>query len=345
MFMDLATLDEHDGSRAGDGGAFVTNGTTCLQPRAAVAVKDHVVVACLGSHRLEELGNPRGQHSLAALLGNTEVPAGPTALAVSRDEEQLFVWSAFARSLSRVETQIERRLPIQKSANAPTRRRGLGLKPANEISIARVVARDEAWLHGRELFFGNGNVGMSGDGRSCATCHIDGRDDGLTWDTPKGKRRTRTLAGQLDTAPYGWLGEHATLEDHVKITLKQLGGRGLPEDDFAALLGYIRALPAPARPSTSPAQTAALRGREIFQRAECSECHVSGGSDRTVHDVGTGGGFMTPTLAGIGSRKQLMHDGRYASLDLLVVGSKSMGLGSSLGAEDRAALVEYLGTL
>jgi cytochrome c553 len=343
MFMDLATIDERDGSRAGDGGAFVTNGTTCLQPRAAVAVHDHVVVACLGSHRLEELGNPHGQHSLSALLGNTEVPAGPTALAVSRGEDQVFVWSAFARSLSRVETQAELRLPREKKADAPTQRRGLGQKPAKEIAIARVVARDEAWLHGRDLFFGNGNPGMSADGRSCATCHIDGRDDGITWDTPKGKRRTRTLAGQLANAPYGWLGEHATLEDHVKITLKQLGGRGLAEDDFAALVGYVRSLPAPA--SASPSLPAVAHGREIFQRAECGECHVSGGSDRTVHDVGTGGGFMTPTLAGIGARKQLMHDGRFASLDKLLAGSKKMGLGSSLEAEDRAALVEYLQTL
>ena len=54
---------------------------------------------------------------------------------------------------------------------------------------------------------------------------------------------------------------------------------------------------------------------------------------------------MTPTLAGIATKKQLMHDGRYGNLDDLLAGAKSMGTGSSLSPDDRRALVAYLGTL
>jgi hypothetical protein len=54
---------------------------------------------------------------------------------------------------------------------------------------------------------------------------------------------------------------------------------------------------------------------------------------------------MTPTLAGIGSRRALMHDGRYASLDELIKKSKAMGGGSSLSDDDRSSLVRYLLTL
>jgi mono/diheme cytochrome c family protein len=87
------------------------------------------------------------------------------------------------------------------------------------------------------------------------------------------------------------------------------------------------------------------RGKALFASAECGNCHGNGIGDRSVHDVGTGGGYMTPTLAGIGTKKQLMHDGRYATLDDLLTGSKSMGAGSSLSPEDRRALVGYLETL
>ena len=127
----------------------------------------------------------------------------------------------------------------------------------------------------------------------------------------------------------------------MKVTFRQLRGTGLPAEELDALLTYVRSLPKP--PARSSPDTA--RGKEVFARAECGSCHGDGSSDRNVHDVGTGGAFMTPTLAGIGSRKQLMHDGRYDNLEALLVGAKSMGAGSSLGPEDRSALVGYLETL
>jgi len=149
------------------------------------------------------------------------------------------------------------------------------------------------------------------------------------------------LAGQLESGPYGWRGEHPTLEAHVKITFRQLRGTGLPEPELSALLAYVRTLP---RPPMGTAPDAA-RGKEVFASAECGSCHGDGGSDRNVHDVGTGSAFMTPTLAGIGTRRQLMHDGRYADLDALLVGAKAMGAGSTLSPDDRRALVSYLETL
>ncbi len=342
VFFDVATLDGTTGTRVSEG-RFVRNGSGCLLPRAAVAAGDTLVVACLGQDRLEQFKNPHGDSASNLFVTSAEVPKGPTALAVTREANALYVWSAFDRTLSRValDAMIPDLPKPSKHGTVQSERRAMAGKPDVTLAIGRAVARDEAWLRGRELFHKNGDARISVDGRACATCHVDGRDDGLTWDTPAGPRRTRLLAGQLATAPYGWTGEHATLEVHVRNTFKQLGGKGLPEEELAALLTYVRSLPSPPRLDPGPAQT----GPELFARAECDHCHTKGGSDREVHDVGTGGAFMTPTLAGIGTRVQLMHDGRHSSLEELIEKSKRMGTGSELTPAERKVLAEYLATL
>lgn len=339
VLMDVATLDASEGSLVK--GPVIRAGTSCLLPRAAIAVNDRVLVACLGSSRIEQLDDPHGRSAMAVLNAIAEVPRGPSAIASSRDGEHVFVWSAFARKLSRLATQADLRRIEKPSKRPRPPAKGIERRPSSEIEVPRSVARDESWLRGRELFYSNVDTRISADNRACATCHVDGRDDGLTWSTPAGPRRTRVLAGQLENGPYGWRGEHPTLEAHVKVTFRQLRGTGLPEAELAALLTYVRSLPRPPV-RKSPDVT---RGKELFASAECGSCHGDGGSDRNVHDVGTGGGFMTPTLAGIGGRRQLMHDGRYADLDALLVGAKAMGAGSSLSADDRHALVSYLETL
>jgi hypothetical protein len=305
----FSSLARIDGKRVS-----VTRRSTCLEPRAATFVRGNVVIACRGSARLELFG-PKGSSRVA-------VGAGPTAVAATRDASALYVWSALSRELDELEVHDDT-LVLERRRTVPRR-----------------IERDPDWLRGRELFMTNDDPRIAQDGRTCATCHIEGRDDGITWQTPAGPRRTRTLAGQLDRAPYGWRGEHETLEAHVKTTFRQLGGNGLPPKELAALLTYVRSLPPPpALPSPED------RGRALFAEAECANCHADRTGDRDVHDVGTGGRFMTPTLAGIGSRHVLMHDGRYASLDELLQKSTAMGGGAFLSEDDRASLVRYLRTL
>ena len=339
VFMDVTTLDADDGAlvKVGD----LRSGTTCLLPRAAIAVNDRVLVACLGSARIEQLQNPHGRPAMSVIHATAELPAGPSAIAAERDGEHVVVWSMFARKLSRLATNVDLHRIEKSSKKVRPPAMGLAPRPSSQVVVPRTIARDDALLRGREPFLSNTDMRISGDNRACATCHVDGRDDGLTWSTPAGPRMTRTLAGQVAEGPYGWRGEHPTLEAHVKITFRQLRGSGLPEPELAALLTYVRSLPKP--PSRSAPDAA--RGKELFAAAECGSCHDGGGSDRNVHDVGTGGAFMTPTLAGIGTRRQLMHDGRYSDLDALLLGARSMGAGSTLSADDRRALVSYLEAL
>jgi CxxC motif-containing protein (DUF1111 family) len=141
------------------------------------------------------------------------------------------------------------------------------------------------------------------------------------------------------------MGEHATLKEHVEVTLKNLKGKGLPEDDLSNLLTYVSQMKRPQRHETTPPANDVDRGKQLFASAECAHCHTAGSTDRQLHDVGTGGSFMTPTLASAGTRRALMHDGRFKNLDELLSGTPNMGRGSELAADDRKALAAYLETL
>lgn len=339
---DVAVLDAASGKRWAT--ALPPNlGIECKLPRAATSDDRSVLVACLGSSRIvrytakatpdeEWRGkfsfDPKGKAPRGSFPNGVvpnvsatriDVPAGPTAIALGEGAD-VFVWSSFARQLSLVRGDRAEPLP----------------------ALPRSARLSREWLAGRALFFTNGDPRISKDGRACANCHIDGADDGLAWKTPSGLRRTRLLRGELDSGPYGWMGEHSTLKEHVETTLSNLKGRGLSEDDLADLLAFVTQL---KRPTRAHAAFDVARGKEVFTTAECAKCHTDGGTDRKVHDVGTGGAFMTPTLASANVRRSFLHDGRYATLDELLAQTPNMGRGAELGEDDRRALAAYLETL
>ena len=312
----------------------------CLLPvSAALSVRmGEVYVACAGTKRVHTMSMsaaPRRKHALV-------VPDSPSAVAMAPGGRKLVVWSSIGRTLS---------LHL---VDAPEKPRAHDEMPVHSMiymaSVPRSVERDQAWLDGRSLFTATFDARISRDGRGCASCHVDGADDAIVWSTPEGKRRTRTLEGQLGTGPYGWRGEHKTLDEHIRVTEKQLGGTGLPDAEREKLVVYVRTLGARKR-AAGPAivDELAKRGRELFvsTKHDCATCHTGGGaeSDRAVHDVGSGGAFLTPTLAGVATRPQLFHDGKYKTLDELLVSSKTMGRAGEMTADERQAMSAYLATL
>src|SRR5262249_51246555 len=121
-----------------------------------------------------------------------------------------------------------------------------------------------------------------------------------------GPRKTPILAGRLEgTAPYSWLGEHATLKDHIRHTIKtRLHGKGLNDRELADLELYLTHLPPPPPPAASgerlprardlfgaAAGERIARGRDLFGSDEvgCTHCHRADRhfSDGVVHDVGS----------------------------------------------------------
>jgi cytochrome c peroxidase len=157
------------------------------------------------------------------------------------------------------------------------------------------------------------------------------------------------LAGRLaDEAPFGWLGDSATLEGHIEQARRRLRARPLQGEEVHALSSYISR----ARTFLGPHPRSPLeeRGRLIFDstRVGCAECHHTGGDrgDHVRHDVGTGGAFDTPTLRFAGGTAPYMHDGRYATLrELLVRTDGKMGRTSQLREPDILALTAYIRSL
>jgi cytochrome c peroxidase len=161
--------------------------------------------------------------------------------------------------------------------------------------------------------------------------------------------------GVANTAPYGWRGEDATLEIHVRKTLESLFQHQPTPEELSDLVAYLNSL---APPKSQPPQTAddkcrVADGQLIFRGiGQCARCH-SGESlqDGRRHDVGTGGMFDTPSLRGVRSRLALLHDGRVTQLESVFPSGSSAnqngghGKFAELSKEEQADLLTYLRSL
>ncbi|HEY8078767.1 MAG TPA: c-type cytochrome, partial [Labilithrix sp.] len=205
-----------------------------------------------------------------------------------------------------------------------------------------------AIARGRRLFNAvDGRV--AADGRACASCHTDGRDDGLVWNTPEGNRQTPMLAGRLDgTAPYGWTRDAKDFHSYVQGTVQRLRGKGFSKDELDDLSAYVMSLRTPPKAKTE--DEIVKRGAEVFasNEAACSTCHSG---DRTTdgkrHPVEKETQpFATPSLRFVSGTGPYFHDGRYGSLRaLLVSDDPNMGRAKKLPTADLDALEAYLKTL
>ncbi len=308
----------------------------CLLPRAAALDESahRVLVTCLGRDEVMayDLASTSGT---ARATSRWRVPAGPTAIVVDSASRSAVVWSDFDGVLSV--------LPLSDGKRAPEL-----IRVAGQARLEPKLAR------GRRLFYAADTSRVSFDGRACASCHLDGRDDAITWMTRQGPRQTPMLVGRLDgTAPFGWEGEHATLEAHFASILDRLGGAGLDKGEQRDLFAWIESLSPPAEPGSS--EDAWVRGQEVFQSAEagCSRCHAGEGrlTDRARHDVGTGsrhdpGPFDTPSLRFVGRSAPYLHDGRFPTVRATLLGlDEHMGRVGVLAPQDLDALVHYVESL
>jgi len=313
----------------------------CALPRAAAVGKAGIFVTCLGDDVVAlfdaDAVNP---HDVA--LGRWAVPSGPVGIALDEAHGRAIVWSQFAHAITSV--------AIGDGTDTP---RPFAL---SSVSIPRDTRASAKLERGRALFHATKDDRISGDGRACASCHPDGRDDTLVWSSPNGPRQTPMLAGRLSgAAPYGWNGDASDVSTHLVQTFKRLGGKGITGDDKDALMAYVSSLRAPAaRKVKDP--TAVLRGQAIFRspQAECSSCHGNDGDlpDGVGHDVKSRAGadlrakFDTPSLRFIGGSAPYFHDGRYKDLRTLLTKSDGkMGHTKHLAPSDLTDLEAYLESL
>lgn len=244
-------------------------------------------------------------------------------------------------------------------------------KHQDEVSLGKGVL-DEQLALGRRLFFRDDHV-ISAAGLACASCHVDGREDGLVWRLQGARLQTPSLTGRLaDTAPYNWHGTTKSLPDNISQTITRLGGSGLEKGDREALARYLSEGLRPVRPPPPSADPAVVaQGKALFhdRTVGCSGCHDpdSGFTDGQAHDVesltaaereelkrslggkepeATAAAFDTPTLRQVGLTAPYFHDGSAKTLEDVVERNRDrMGKTSQLSAGERRALVAYLRTL
>lgn len=160
---------------------------------------------------------------------------------------------------------------------------------------------------------------------SCATCHPEGRTDGLAWDllndgigNPKG---AKSLVLSAQTPPVMSHGVRSTMEVAVESGFKFIQFHVPTQEEISAVSAYITAL----KPERSPLLTpdgslseAAQRGKAIFEspQADCARCHPEPlFTDLHTYDVGTQGPFDergdydTPTLVELFRTAPYLHDG------------------------------------
>ena len=350
-------------------GERIQRSQECILPRAAAVVADTgaLLVACMGIDAIVELDG-RGVDPSRLERRRWSVPAGPTGVAVDAKHERAVVWSQFHRTASVIALDGSAKV----ASIAVTRRQDSRMTP------------ELAW--GRVLFHVTDDARISKDGRACASCHPDGREDALTWSTPDGPRQTVMLAGRLSSsAPFGWTGSRKTLAGHVTQTFERLGGIGLDKDPseeapvllrktssgakdaapaieiplkdtgpaFRALVAYLGSLRTPVPEPPPHSAELIARGRSVFfseGQGACASCHVGGsGVDQQVHNVGAkteGLALDTPSLRFVRGTAPYFHDGRYKTLEeLLVASDHAMGHPLRLSQRDRTALTAYLETL
>lgn len=321
----------------------------CVLPRSAAvsASTGSLFVTCLGADALLELDG-RSVDPMRVVRRRWIVPKGPTAVAIDDRGSKAVVWSQFDRELTVI--------PLAADGAA---------EPVHVLTSRKAkseVTSELAW--GRALFHQTDDPRISSDGRACASCHPDGREDALTWSTPDGPRQTIMLAGRTTTSePFGWLGLHKDMKAHVTETFRRLGGTGLPDaserfDELDAVIAYVTKMRGPTlEGAVIPIEKAALaaRGKALFfaETQGCATCHVGGaGTDHEGHNVESSKfpdrnpSFDTPSLRFISGTAPYFHDGRYSTLDDLLAASDSkMGHTLQLSRRDVEALKAYMETL
>lgn len=362
---DVVTINENDGAMQIKQFPANFGIKDCFLPRAAAidTVQKELYVTCLGIDSVV-VYDAQTKHPHDHERRRIAVPAGPTGLAIDSEKRQAVVFSSFAGEMTFVslepdtsETSVAKDIAKLTTKRAPKKQK----RAKTKSDIVSVALPNRNGLpaqvaQGRALFHAAGRINVASDGRVCASCHPDGRDDGLTWQTQEGPRQTPILLGRLsqEMAPFGWLGDKKTLPSHFKRTIERLSGTGLKDAERDAIFAYVNHLSAPKTHKNAD-ETRIAKGKTLFESSEagCSSCHLGETTtDGARHDVHSAQEFEadrrfeTPSLRFIAQSAPYFHDGRYATLLEMINGCDGrMGTTKHLLEDDKASLVAYLETL
>jgi len=194
--------------------------------------------------------------------------------------------------------------------------------------------------------------------QSCASCHPDGRADALNWDLLNdgigNPKNTKSLLLAHETPPAMITGVRDRAETAVRAGIKHIQFAVCPEQDAVAIDEYLKSL----QPVPSPylvngkLSKAGRRGRRIFKKAGCADCH-SGPlyTDLQKYDVGTGRDmeknqlFDTPTLVEVWRTAPYLYNGQAATITEVLTtynGDDKHGITSNLTENEINDLAEFV---
>jgi YVTN family beta-propeller protein len=271
------------------------------------------------------------------IIAKIPTQANPRRLGLSGDGKTLVVSNHLADSLTVIDT--------------------VKLKVIRHISLGG--PKPDAARRG-EILFNSAKMTFHGQ-FTCASCHPNGHTDGLVWDLERDGignfKKTKSLLGVKDTAPYGWHGSSPTLADRIQGTLRTTHRHEPTKREIADLVAYLESLPPPQPPHVKEADKPAVaRGKTIFQdKGRCASCHKRAAlDDGKTHDLGLRGptdtqdDFDTPSLRGVARNAPYLHDGRAATLEEVFTKhnrKKRHGAAHVLTKEELADLIAYLKSL
>ncbi len=191
--------------------------------------------------------------------------------------------------------------------------------------------------------------------QSCASCHPDGRTDGLNWDLLNdgfgNPKNTKSLLLSHATPPSMVSGVRPDGESCVRAGLRHIHFALRPDEEAHALDVYLRSL----EPAPSPhlvageLSSAARQGRVWFEAVGCIECHPAPlFTDLKLHDLAHTSGLDegrrldTPTLVETWRTGPYLHDGRAADLRQMLLKHDPEGRHGGARDLDETQLEELL---
>lgn len=312
------------------------------QPRSLAydGASDTLYVAGYGNDRVIALAEASRSTIHMAWVAQVGTPAGNSCgadgLAVSGDE--VYVHCELSQNVVTLDTSAVAQF------GSPRMTHGAALAQTN---LSAAEAR------GAELFRRGGDPRLSTGGvMACASCHAEGRSDGLSWRIEGHNLQTPFLTGRLMGAhPFKWDGKDKDLPTSLTNTIGRLGGSGLTPDQVGDLQAYLEQLPKPMAPSVDD-HGALARGKAIFEsdEAACSACHDGPRlADGVQHALGTNiGDVDTPSLIGLAHSAPYYHDGSARTLRALLTDKASVhGMGQTNHLSDAQVgdLIVYLESL